>query len=97
VGLNPYPANVEYRVSYYFASKWQMGFNSALKGLKAFPHLISHGIQINSREEAHEATSERTAVVASTSRGVTCYQWFWFETDQRYVRRIDTQYYVRKN
>jgi hypothetical protein len=31
--LNPYPANVEYRVSFYNVSKWQMGFNSAFKGL----------------------------------------------------------------
>jgi hypothetical protein len=30
--FNPYPANVENRVSSY-ASKWQMGFNSAFKGL----------------------------------------------------------------
>jgi hypothetical protein len=32
--FNPYPANVEYKVSSYNVSKWQMGFNSAFKGLK---------------------------------------------------------------
>jgi len=30
---NPYPANVEYMVNSNNASKWQMGFNSAFKGL----------------------------------------------------------------
>ena len=32
--INPYPANVENMVSSYNASRWQMGFNSAFKGLK---------------------------------------------------------------
>jgi hypothetical protein len=31
--INPYPANVENKVISYNASKWQMGFNSAFKGL----------------------------------------------------------------
>jgi len=31
--INPYPANVENMASSYNASKWQMGFNSAFKGL----------------------------------------------------------------
>jgi hypothetical protein len=31
--LNPYPANVENKVSSYNASKWQMGFNLEFKGL----------------------------------------------------------------
>jgi len=31
--LNPYPANVENMASSYNASRWQMGFNSAFKGL----------------------------------------------------------------
>jgi len=31
--VNPYPANVEYRVSSYNARKWQMEFNLAFKGL----------------------------------------------------------------
>ena len=31
--INPYPANVENKVSSY-TSKWRMGFNSAFKGLK---------------------------------------------------------------
>ena len=31
--FNPYPANVENMVSSYNASKWQMGFNLAFKGL----------------------------------------------------------------
>jgi hypothetical protein len=32
--INPYPANVENMVSSNNANKGQMGFNSALKGLK---------------------------------------------------------------
>jgi len=32
--FNPYPANVENMVSSYNASRWQMGFNVAFKGLK---------------------------------------------------------------
>jgi hypothetical protein len=31
--INPYPANVENMVSFYNASKWQTGFNSAFKEL----------------------------------------------------------------
>jgi hypothetical protein len=31
--FNPYPANVEKMVPPNNASKWQMGFNSAFKGL----------------------------------------------------------------
>ena len=31
--VNPYSANVENKVSSYNTSKWQMGFNSAFKGL----------------------------------------------------------------
>jgi len=31
--VNPYPANVKYRVRSNNARKWQMGFNSAFKGL----------------------------------------------------------------
>jgi hypothetical protein len=44
--INPYPANVENKVSSYNASKWQMGFNSAFKGLNAKlnPHLPFAGI-----------------------------------------------------
>jgi len=32
--FNPYPANVENMVSSNNASRWQIGFNSAFKGLK---------------------------------------------------------------
>ena len=33
--VNPYPANMENMVSFNNASKWQMGFNSAFKGLNS--------------------------------------------------------------
>jgi hypothetical protein len=33
--INPYPANVENTVSYNNASRWQIGFNSAFKGLNS--------------------------------------------------------------
>jgi hypothetical protein len=36
--FTPYPANVENMASSYNASKWQIGFNSALKGLKPIPY-----------------------------------------------------------
>jgi hypothetical protein len=32
--FNPYPANVDKMVAAASASKWQIGFNSAFKGLK---------------------------------------------------------------
>ena len=40
--FNPYPANVENKVSYYNASRWQMGFNLAFKGLISSPKLTLH-------------------------------------------------------
>lgn len=50
-------------------------------GLKSHSSdLISRGIQINSGEEADEATSECTGTVASACRWMTCHQWSWFET-----------------
>jgi len=39
--INPYPANLENMVSFYNASKWQMGFNLAFKWLTIWPVTLS--------------------------------------------------------
>lgn len=59
---------------------------------------ISRVIQINSGEEADEATSERTATVASACRGGGhVIDDPGSKQDQRYARRIDKQNCIPKN